>query len=84
MCSRSSCFPGQPWSAEMAVIRCRTIDRAQQVQALDDCRRPEVKLPDKFDRGGGIASAKRVYHHRDRLGNADGVRNLDFRSVRDA
>ena len=72
-------------AAEMAVGGRRPVDRTAQVEALDDAARRQRK--DGADQVGHLlvgnrARVEAIDHDRDRLGDADGVGQLNFGAVR--
>src|SRR5690606_32425869 len=76
-------LPGQAWLAEMAVIRRCPVNRAQQIELLDDCRGAEIERAYEFFGCALIACTERVDLHGDRLRDTDRVRDLDFRTLRE-
>src|SRR5208282_1740664 len=82
-------FPGELrlGAAEVAVGRGFLVDGAAQVEALDDAPGGEGEvLADEFGQLGGteLAGAECVHQDADRLGDADGVGELDFCLVGEA
>src|SRR5690348_2851232 len=70
-------FPGQPWTAEVAVVRRLPVDGTQQVQRLDDARGTHVEgLADEVLGGLVVAGAERLDEQRGRLRHTDRVREL--------
>src|SRR5688500_2408614 len=66
-------------AAEVAVRGRRRVDRLPQIERVHDAAGREVEdLPDgvRDARFGHLAGAEGIDHHRDRLGDADGVRDL--------
>ena len=71
-------------TAEVAVGRRLPVDRAEQVEHLDDALRPQVEMgADKLldPPVGKLARAECRHMHRDGLGNADGIGDLHLAFV---
>src|SRR2546422_5177255 len=72
-------------AAEVAVCSGGAVDRMAQIQRLIDAEGRQVEyVADRVFDGlvGHDAGAERVDHHRDGLGDPDGVRHLDRKSTR--
>ena len=65
----------------MSVVGRLPVDRPQRIGLLDDRPRPEVELADECFRRPLVARPERHDLHRDRLRNADRIRDLDLRLV---
>jgi hypothetical protein len=90
LCAQGSClvgrFPGELGfvTAEVPVGSGLAVDRAQQIERLDDAFRTQVEvLADQFDDHfvADLAGAEGIDHQRHRPGNADGVGHLHFAAV---
>src|SRR5688572_16669719 len=78
-------FPRQTRAAEVTVVRRLAIDRPKQIELLDDRARAEGEVVHhELRRGPFVAGAERINLHRDRLGHADGVADLDLGLLREA
>ncbi len=65
----------------------RLVDRAAQVQRLDDARRPQIEvLADQRDqlRIGDLAGAERLYEERERVRHTNRVGDLQLEALRQA
>jgi hypothetical protein len=67
----------------VAVVRGAPVDGTQQIEPLDDGARPEVEVADEIAAAALVAGAEGVDLHRDRLRDADRVRHLDLRPLRE-
>ena len=77
-------LPREALVGEVPVLRRLVVDRLRQVQLLDDDARPHVEvLPDDGDQlvGALVARAVRLDEQGQRLGDADGVGELDERAA---
>src|SRR5215472_5414895 len=66
-------LPRQTRPTEMAVVGCRAIDRSEQTQLLNNCRRAKIKLLRKLDRRIIITGPKGLHFDRYRLRDTDGI-----------
>src|SRR5688572_26322980 len=77
-------FPRQARAAEMTVVGRRSVDRAQQIQLLDDRARTEVeRVHHEFRRGALVTRPERVDLDRHRLRHADRVADLNLGALRE-
>src|SRR5213083_2663824 len=67
----------------MPVIRGLAVDGLKQIESLDDCARPEVERAHQRFCRPGVACAKGVYSHGDRLWPANRIANLHLGALRD-
>src|SRR5229473_1809826 len=77
-----SFFPREAGAAEVAVVRRTPVDRAQQVEPLDDRRGAEVEAADEIRGRPRLTGAEGVDLDRHRLRHPDRIGDLDLDPLR--